>query len=222
MIGDDPRIQSINERRADVDRLEAAHRDRVAEVARIRQEKADWKAQAAKAQTLDQPMPDPPSDVEEPVVDEGAHFTFNAMRQELDAEERLVLVEIRDAEEQKAADAEQALLQEAVEPLERLADLAARLNVVRHEVVRCRQAVDVGDGSSRTTPGYGLADRTRGRIEVADIVEAVRSGESLLRVAPAPVASEERPHVDRGTPGLSRPFGTPPPWPKASHRPVEI
>lgn len=222
MIADDPRIESINERRADVDRLEAAHRDRVAEEARRRQELADWKVQAARAQTLDQPMPNPPPDVEELVIDEGAFFTFEQMRRELDDEERRVLVEIRPAVEQEAAEAEQALLREAIEHVDGLADIAARLDVVRRVVLRPRQAIDAGDGSSRTTPGFGLADRTRGRIDVADVVEAVRSGESLLRVATAPGVSEERPHVDRTGSTPNRLFGTPPTWPKASHRPVEI
>lgn len=217
MISDRPEIQQLQERRAEIDAKEAAHREKAERLRKYREDLERWRAEAQRLALDDVAPPDPPEEPTE-VVNERATHEFMLQRQKIDAEERRVLVEIRDEIEEQAAEREQRRMKEVRGLVEQLTVLAEVQSVDLWDVRRCRDAVDRQNPSAQPVRGYGLADRTRSRVEVVDLVEAARTGESLVRVAPVPgrrseqVKDESAPMTVQHASGKSnlRTFGQPP------------
>lgn len=209
MIEEHPEIQALEAEREEIDRLEREYKARGEILRQYREDHDRWRGEAQRAQLNGWPMPEEPSDPGV-IIDEGAVHEFARRRRELDERRQQVIVRIRPQIEEEAArrEAERApKLKAALGAVQALAD---EVNADLREVRIGRQAADSGDATGRATPGFGLADRTRRRIDVHDLIDLAEGGGSFLTLAPVPGMSEERPHVDHGRrPNQSRPFGTP-------------
>ena len=209
MIEEHPEVQEIEAERAEIDRLEREHKAQGEILRQYREDHERWRGEAQRAQLNGWPMPDPP---EEPtvVIDEGGVHEFIRRRRDLDERRRQVLARIRPQIEEEAARRESERAGKVKAAVAQLHALAAEVTADLREVAVVRQAVDSGDATGRATPGHGLADRTRKRVDAADLLNLAERGGSLLALAPVPGRSEEQPHVDRDRrPTQSRPFGTP-------------
>ncbi len=207
------------EHREQVDRLNEKERAWHANVQRLSAEwgeqHRDWQHRRDQAVEEGRPFSEPPP--EHPHVDVSVGQRFIADRQQLRDEERAVLREIADEILNGARQQEAEILREARPLIRQLDEVMSRLRSLQADANKVRSAA----GQHGTPPA----------MDVATVVDAVRSGRSLLTAEEQPKTSgillapdtepEVRSQRPQRTTGL-RPagaFGQPPPMPSRSGRP---